>query len=154
MSKYIVSVLEKYNQTLRCSDLQIRIDGINHVLTNADYLIDIDKTMLEKVFSIKLPRQTDIDDVVSQVLSILILEQSASSEAIPSLDILSYQSELAPYFQFYYTIVELGLEDLYKVWITKFRNSGVYKLYVTNVMQNDRALRWRQSMEASRESIW
>lgn len=151
MTKYNSRVLERYNKGLRSHDLASRIKAINMYLNSTENLIEIDQAMLENVFRIPLPKQHELNSVVENILKIKIrhIDSEDKEKAISELDILVYQEKLNPYLQFYFTILELDLEDKFSDWIQRFRASDIFRFYVKNISQNERVIRWGQTLLAS-----
>jgi hypothetical protein len=113
-------------------------------------LIFNDMAMLEKVFDIKIPKQIDLDKCFDNLLAIKLQNSKDKQQAVNYLNILlSYQENLKPYLQFYFTILELGLTDTFTIWIKKFKQSDIYLFHNKNVVQNERCIRWSQSLMAS-----
>ena len=83
------------------------------------------------------------------LLDISLANLSEKKLAVKKLDILLYQEKLRSYLQIYYTIMDLKLEDKFSEWINKFKNSDIYIFYTKNIIQNERAVRWGQTLLAS-----
>ena len=153
MTKYNINLLERYNDNLQSDELRIKINDLNKYLDNFDdKFIDIDKAMLENVFDIKIPTQKELDLCINNVIGIKIRCPKAidKEKAVKDLDIiLSYQENLRPHLQFYFTILELHLKDVFAVWIKKFKESRIYLFHIKNVIKNERAKRWSQTLMAS-----
>lgn len=151
MTKYNVKILENYNEYLQSPYLSYRIKNLNMYLEESEGLIDVDKAMLEKVFNINFPDQTKLTNIVNNILAINIRHSNPDNKrnAVSELDIIVYQEKLNPYLQFYFTILELNLEDKFSDWIDRFRNSELYLFYLNNVISNERAIRWGQTLLAS-----
>ena len=150
---YGVKILEKYNECLECKKLKSKIDELRGmILKSKDNLINADIVILKKVFTIETPLQEDLDLCVDQVLKLTIrhLKPKEKESAVKNLDkILIYQDTLKPYLQFYFTILELDSIDILNEWVDKFKSSHIYRFHLKNVCQNERAIRWGQSLMAS-----
>jgi hypothetical protein len=149
ITKYMCNLLERYNDDLESQSLQTKIQEVNtFLLYNKGTLISFDIFMLEKVFDIKIPSQEDIDTCVSDVLSLHIYAPSSYDTRIFVVgnygefagnardykfdltpitvatrnlyDILHYEDELKIYLQFYFTILDLNLEDEFNDWSGAF----------------------------------
>jgi len=151
MTKYNAKVLEKYNVELKSPNLSSRIKRINMYLDSSENLLAVDMAMMKKVFDIAIPSQTELTKCVDTLLAIPIRHKNAKDkkEAVAKLDILVYQEKLNPYLQFYFTILELNLENKFTDWIERFHASDIFRLYKKNVTQNERAIRWGQTLLAS-----
>jgi len=151
ITTYNANVLEKYNEGLQSPELESRIRAIKMHLNESQNLLDVDMAMLEKVFDISIPDQAELTKVVDHILSITIRHANASKKrnAVKDLNILVYQEKLIPYLQFYFTILELNLEDKFSDWIQRFRDSDIFVFYLKNINQNERAIRWGQTLLAS-----
>ena len=153
MSAYGIKVLEKYNVCLESKKIKSEIDLLrDKIIKSKDNLLNADMVTLKKVFTIKIPSQEDLDLCVDNLLKIKILHSKAKEkeDAVKNLyDLLLYQDSLLPYLQFYFTILELGEPDILYDWISKFKSSDIYHFHVKNVSQNERAVRWGQTLLAS-----
>ena len=151
MTKYNVKVLEKYNKGLQSPELASRIKGINIYLSASEGLLAVDMARLEKVFDIQIPSRSDLSQVRDRLLDIGIRHSTVQDkrDAIKSTNILKYQEKLNPYMQFYFTILELNLENKFTDWIQRFHASDIYRLYVEYATANERMIRWAQTLQAS-----
>lgn len=153
MTRYNIKVLEKYNQTLQSQELNSRIKSIKlYLSSNSKYLIEIDNVMLEKVFDIPIPSESEVVQKRNNLLSIRILDRNPKQKesAVKSLDkLLQYRNKLENYLQFYYTILELDLERDFSSWILRFVDSDIFKFHKNNMIENERALRWGKTLLAS-----
>ena len=122
------------------------------ILRYETQLVSNDMEMLKKVFDIKIPTQVELDNCFEKVLAIKIRNSKPKDkqQAFNDLDILLlYQEKLKPYLQFYFTILELDLTEKFRIWINKFKESYIYRFHIKNVVQNERCIRWTQSLMAS-----
>ena len=153
MTRYNVQVLEKYNETLQSPELKSRIKSINLYLSStAKNLIEIDRAMLEKVFDIPIPSESEVVDERNHILNIKILQNNPKlkENAVRRLEnLLQYRNKLENYLQFYYTILELDLEKDFSDWIIRFVGSDIFKFHKNNMEENERALRWGKTLLAS-----
>jgi hypothetical protein len=151
MNKYNIKVLEKYNEGLQSTDLSTHIDTITSYLDFSENLIAIDTMMLEKVFDIDIPNQENLTQKIYDVLSTRINHPDpvTKRKVVNDLNILSYIEKLQPYLQFYYTILELGLESKFTEWLRRFQSSNIYTFYVKNATETERVIRWGQTLLAS-----
>ena len=153
MSKYIITLLEKYNTISKSFDLHSKIILLNkNIKKSKIFLIECDINMLYNVFSIKVPSQKDFNQCFAEILNIPIRYPNAKKkeEAVKNLEnLLLYQNELNHYLQFYFTILELGFEKIFEDWIVKFKKSEIYLLHLNNVTQSQRSIRWGQTLMAS-----
>lgn len=153
MSLYGVKILEKYNECLESKKLKSKIDALRGmILKSKDDLIKADMVILKKVFTIEIPQQEDLDLCIEKVLKLRIrhLKAKEKESAVKNLDnILIYQDTMKPYLQFYFIILELDSIDIISEWVAKFKSSDIFRFYVKNVSQNERAIRWGQSLMAS-----
>ena len=153
MSKYIITILEKYNFFVESEELKKKIISFDkNIKKSKSVLLKQDINMLNNVFSITMPSQEDLNHSINEILKIAIRysDAVAKKEAVKNLEkLLLYQNDLTHYLQFYFTILELGLEQKFKVWIKKFKKSDIYLLHVNNVTQIERAVRWGQTLLAS-----
>jgi hypothetical protein len=153
MTKYNINLLERYNDDLQSDELNRKIKVLNKYLHRfQDKFIGIDNGMLENVFDIKIPSQKELDLCINNVIGIKIRCPKAidKEKAVKDLDIiLSYQENLKPHLQFYFTILELNLKEVFSVWIKKFKESRIYLFHIKNIIKNERAKRWSQTLMAS-----
>ena len=151
MTKYNIQILEKYNISLLSTEISDHIKRLNKYLKTNTKLVDVDKAMLQKVFNIPIPTQDELTDIRDTILSIPIRESDPDIKikATEALNILVYQEMLNPYLQFYFTIYETNTEDIFAIWIAEFLASDIYIFYEKNVSQNERVIRWGQTLLAS-----
>ena len=153
MALYGVKILEKYNECLESKKLKSKIDALRDmILKLKDDLINADMVNLKKVFTIETPPQEDLDLCIEKVLKLTIRHLNAKEKetAVKNLEkILIYQDTLKPYLQFYFIILELDSIDILSEWVTKFKSSGIFRFNLKNICQNERAIRWGQSLMAS-----
>lgn len=152
MTEYNIHILEKYNEKLMSTELSYHIKKLKRYLNSSkDLLLTVDLSMLEKIFDVQIPMQESLTIVVDNVLGIQIRHSDALNKrkAVSDLDILVYQEKLIPYLQFFFTILELNLQHNFTDWISRFKDSGIYILYINNINQNERAIRWGQTLIAS-----
>lgn len=153
MSLYGLTLLEKYNECLESKKLKSKIDELRGmILKSKDDLINADMVTLKKVFTIKTPRQEDLDLCIEKVLNLTIRHRKAKEKesAVKNLEqILLYQDNLNKYLQFYFTILEFDSSDIINEWVSKFKSSDIYRFHLKNVSRNERAIRWGQSLMAS-----
>ena len=159
MTKYNINLLERYNDDLQSDELRREIKVLNKYLDRfEDKFISIDNAMLENVFDIKIPTQKDLEMCVIKLLIIeipnpnYIIDEKTKfdiEDTVKEFNILSsYEYELSPYLQFYFTILEMNLDNKFSEWIKKFTKSDIYKFYSVNVLNTQRAKRWGQSLSA------
>jgi hypothetical protein len=175
ITKYMCNLLERYNEDLESQSLHTKIQEVNtFLLSNKGTLISFDMIMLEKVFDIKIPSQEDLDTCLSDVLSLNIYAPSPYETRIfvvgnygqfsgnphnykfelrpievatqKLYDILRYEDELKIYLQFYFTILDLNLEDEFNDWLNRFENSKIYYFYTNNILKNEQARRWAKTL--------
>ena len=153
MSLYGVKILEKYNECLESKKLKSEIDLLRGmIIKSKDDLLKADIATLTKVFTIKTPRQEDLDLCIEKLFKLTIrhLKPKEKESVVKNLhQLLLYQDTLLPYLQFYFTILELDSIDILNKWVFKFKSSDIYRFYVKNVSRNERAIRWCQSLMAS-----
>jgi hypothetical protein len=153
MALYGIKILKKYNECLESKKLKSKIDALRGMIVKSkDDLIKADMVILKKVFTIETPRQEDLDFCIEKVLKLTIRHHKAKEKesAVKNLEqILIYQDTLKPYLQFYFIILELDSIDIISEWVAKFKSSDIFLFYLKNVSQNERAIRWGQSLMAS-----
>ena len=156
MTKYNINLLERYNDDLQSDKLRSKIKHLKKYLDHK--YIDIDKAMIENVFDIKIPTQKDLEMCIIKLLMIKIpnTQDIRDEKYLKNIEdtvkilnsLLSYEYELSPYLQFYFTILEMNLEDKFSGWIKNFKESDIYTFYIVNNLNNQRAKRWSQSLTA------
>lgn len=153
MSLYGVKLLEKYNECLESKKLKSKIDVLRGmILKSKDDLLNADMVTLKKVFTIKTPRQEDLDLCIEKVFNLTIRHPKAKEKesAVKNLEqILLYQNTLNQYLQFYFSILEVDSVDIISEWVAKFKSSDIFRFHLKNVSRNERAIRWSQSLMAS-----
>ena len=173
ITKYMCNLLERYNKDLQSQDVDIKIKKSNiFLLDNKHKLIEFDMVMLQKVFDIKIPSQEDLDKCISDVLNLKIyapyetrrfvmggcgkfvgraheykFDLEPIKDATRNLyDILLYEDELKIYLQFYFTILELNLDDEFSEWLNVFEQSEIYSFYTKNIVKNEQSRRWAKTL--------
>lgn len=114
--------------------------------------IMLDLIKLKEGLEIEHPPQEDLDIARKGLLEIPIRYRNASvkEQLFDRLeDLLEYQDLLQPFLDMYFTILELDLEDAYGVWVQSFCKSKIYRFYIENKIENDRAWRWGETLLAS-----
>jgi hypothetical protein len=153
MCQYIITILEKYNFSIESEELNNKIILFTkNIKKSKSVLLKQDISMLNNVFSITIPTQEDLNHSINEILKIAIRypDAVAKEKVVQNLEtVLLYQNELNHYLEFYFTILELGLQNKFKVWIKKFKKSDIYVLHINNVTQIERAVRWGQTLLAS-----
>lgn len=157
MSKYMIFILERYNKNLDSKLISSKIKQFKkYLVMSQDTLIQADIDMMETIFHHPVPDEKDLKKCINNILSINIPEDGEplllpllkkETEILEKL--LEYQDNLSSYLQFYFTILELELEDIFGDWIEKFRESDIYRFHINNSIQNERAQRWSYSLIAS-----
>ena len=156
LSKYQIQVISRYNKDLKSKLLDDDIKKINGKLTKQS--IDYDIKELNKIFSSGVLDQGLIDHLVDTVLSVSIFDQTtAKNKAIKDVEsITAFRDTISPYFDAYYTILELGLDKVmskYKKWVEKFAASRVFSFYTQNSSKIIRLERWCQTLSGSIDQI-
>ena len=114
--------------------------------------IVVDLLTLEEGLEIKHPPQEDLDVARKELLDIPIRYRNASvkEQRFDRLEeLLGYQERLQPFLDMYFTILELDLEDAYDKWVQRLCKSKLYRFYIQNKIENDRAWRWGETLLAS-----
>lgn len=152
ITKYNVHVMSRYNQILKSKEFEKKISYINTYIEGLKKSIQLDKIILEKVFDIPIPTQKRIDGLHNSILE-MTFDSTTRKKKVKNYekykDIISYEEKLEPYLQFYYTIQELNLDDIYSDWLNRFKTSKIYKIYIHNAESNDIVLRWCLAMIGS-----
>ena len=114
--------------------------------------VGLDLIMLNECFRIELPSQEKLNKTRANLLEIPIryINASVKEQCFDRLEeIIDYQYRLEPFLDMYYTILELELKDDYSNWVSEFLKSRIYKFYIANKIENDRACRWGETLLAS-----
>ena len=154
MTKYNIKLLENYNIEMKSSRITSNIKDLKIFLEKyGNYLLKKDQDILEKVFEIQVPEQNIVTRVISGILSCSLLStEEDKNKAIESFNIMDYEIRLKKYLQFHYTIIELGLLPLFKIWNNRFLNSNIYLFYIKNNKKTERSRRWVQTLSASKKA--
>ena len=68
-------------------------------------------------------------------------------DAIEKLNkVLLYEDKLKIYMQFYFTILELNLQDEFGDWLNRFEQSDIYYFYTKNILKNEQSRRWAKTL--------
>lgn len=149
-NKYIRYMLEQYknNQNLTNDEKEIVNSAISQYFLHTD-CINTEIAKLNKLFNIKLPNDNQIHKLIDSILSIPIRETNPEKKQNIDITILDYISEMKPYLQFYYIIIELNEQENYKSWLEDPRLRVYIDFYYNNATQINRALRWRDTLLAT-----
>jgi serine/threonine protein kinase len=139
----------------RVADPEVK-DRINALSTrlaeSKERCIEEDLAILGDVFNIELPQQEELSEAREQLLKLPIRHRNASvkEQRFDNLEaMLKYQDETQPFLDSYFTLMELGFDEEYTVWVEAFCRSRVYKFYIANKIENDRSWRWGETLLAS-----
>lgn len=108
--------------------------------------------LLDKCFTLELPTETEIETGRNKVLNLSLscrVVQQKRDQVEALIYLTQYESNLKPYLDIYFTILELQLEGSYQTWAERFEASRAYQVYKVNVAPNQRALRWGASLMMS-----
>ena len=147
-------IMIKYISTL-VKDNSIQDKDKKYILSHINNLeqipIEIDKQRLNKVFSIKLPSQIEIDDIMKSVLetSITHINPEYKVKVMQKISIFDYIKDIEPYVEFYYIISFLRLEYIYSSWYNEFSSSDVYRSYKHNKENKQRVMRWSDTLSST-----
>ena len=150
---YNLRLLEGYNQHLESEEISSRIDALLGYLEYSEQLIELDKKTLTNVFcDVKLPDPSILESRCKMVLSVSIRHGSAQEKLRHVADlksILEYREALAPYLQMYYTILGLGLDEVFSEWLERFTSSPMFSFSRKYESLAEQASRWAKTMECS-----
>lgn len=152
LTKYQRYILEKYNKILRSKDLVRLINGIGKDLDRSAISRDI--AVLNGVFDITPPKpgwNKIIDDLTS--VSPFSMNLELKLLVVKNMvELMEYVYDVKPYFDMYYTILELGLEkdpSEYGKWVKKFIVSENYRFYTENLDTLMEGIRWTETLLSS-----
>lgn len=173
VTKYMSTMLEKYNKNLGSLEVKLIIKEIEmYLLKNEKKLIDLDMSMLYKVFTIKTPLQDELDECAQVLLNLKIylpvqIRRFVTGEHPSSYkfdydtiqkttdklsSLLTYDDEIQSYMQMYFSILELKLDDKFNDWIDMFKKSDIYHFYTHNHLRNIRLQRWAKTLLSSSQN--
>jgi hypothetical protein len=154
VSLYSLKTIEK--MSIFSINFERKIKQLIDIIKTKEHLIEIDKKILEKVFKINIPIQQKLDSCIEEIFDISIRNNKPhiKLETCNKLfTIISYQKEMEPYLNIYYTILELNIVDKFNEWIHKFESSELFQFYKKNVGKTERAKRWCITLKNSIEWI-
>ena len=117
------------------------------------YMIEIDKTLLNKVFKIPIPDMDKMKNAMDTILTIKITNPNPDIKNKVTHNLHKYTSffeKIKPYMIYYYTIKELNLKEDYSGWLEKFENSEQFKIYTRNIRFYHISTRWGKTLLASK----
>ena len=151
--KYQLYILEKYNQNLKSRSLDDLIVNNRRKLVTRNIGFDI--AGLNGVFTVKVPN-FDWKDLIHTITSVMPYTATipAKKSVIKYMKPLTdYISSVKPYFDMYYTILELGLEkerkSTYGEWVRNFTSSENFTFYTENIDFITEGIRWSQTLSDS-----
>lgn len=125
-----------------------RIVGRRIRLPNKVAMINTDKTALKEFSQISLPDENDIIVLSDYLLSIRLGSNYDRNRMIQFLARSDFIRQLGPFFQYFYTIKELRLKNIYEQFMTSFENSPHYLLYNRLSRRIERTRRWCQVLQS------
>lgn len=154
LSKYLILLLNGYNNTLYSKQLTKDVNKINeHISNNKNNMIKNDKKMLLTYKDIKIPNIIKIKDYYSRILNIRINSKKIKHKKQEVLQLINiyfsnikFFFDILPYLQLLYTIKEIKCVNIYKNFILSFTKSEHYQLYIQNNIEVDRAYRWSHTL--------
>jgi hypothetical protein len=153
LNTYNIVLLSNYNKQIKEKEITLQLKKWNSYLTKKKKsFILSDKRMLHTFFDIFIPQQDELDNIVKKVLAIPIRhsDHMYKQNTVKELNrILLYHEQVQLYLDIYFNVIELGLSEIYNDWIVPFKQSNIYLFYNKNVTQNQRAIRWGQTLLAS-----
>ena len=146
VSQYMIDLLENYNENLKYQNIYNIIDNLkNNIKHNKNLLLSNDIEELEKVFDIFVPPKTTLVKICKNILSIYKYNEQIM-EVFKDYVIEKFLDKIEPYLLFYYTILQLNLENNFIDWIKRFTHSDIYKFYNENILLIKRTEKWYHSI--------
>lgn len=149
---YLIQVLVNYNKKLGNVELEKQISFYKRKLELNKVLIEVDYFWLEQVFKIAIPTQQELDFAISNILSIQIDNKNPALKLtnIGKLNhTTSWVKKYVPYLEYYYTILELNLQEEFTEWINKLHTSEIWFFYERNIFSVQQSFKWRYSLKNS-----
>lgn len=153
LSKYQLYTLENYNKTIKSKSLDSLISDIRKSLVLDEIKIDMKK--LYTFFDIPVP-DSDWADRIHTITSIMPYDVNSSVKSSGKrylTPLIKYIKQVKPYFDMYFTILELGLDiehkSTYGVWVKNFRESDSFKFYGQNIDFITEGIRWCKVLDGS-----
>ena len=63
--------------------------------------------------------------------------------------LINLEDHVKIYLQFFFTILELNLDDEFSEWLNVFEQSEIYSFYTKNIVKNEQARRWAKTLLVS-----
>jgi hypothetical protein len=146
MAMYTVYVLDRYNVGLKDSNVAGCISRIVKSIENDHSLVQADRTRLEKYKRIRYSTINRGD------LEVLIQAPDDDKHRVAK-GFVDTCALLDPYVQFYYTIIELDLLDMFSEWLTSFYDSKYFESCVLERVDRERVRRWIVTLKLSMRSM-
>lgn len=105
-------------------------------------LIQNDIVMLSRYTKIPLTDEIKINELSKYILSIMIGDKFSKRKIDTFIEYSQFTVMLSPYFQYLYTIRELGLNKQYSSFIKNFINSPQYTQYKKYIYLIEKTRRW------------
>jgi hypothetical protein len=149
LTKYSLHILKGYNEHSKSFTIIKNIKKLETLLEQSDkQMIEMDNTILNEYKNIKIPNTEELVNRCNDLLSIGI--ESIKIIHLPSFNriidsfmkLYSIFTDILPYLQIVYTIKELKLDSIYKVFLAAFLSSNQYKTYIENYRMFNKTVRW------------
>lgn len=144
MTKYTIKILNNYNKCLKSPIIGDKIKELLTSISSPDGYIAMDNARLSKVFNIKLPDMDELRNDMGAILDIPVGDKGHHTLIDRFITNSKFISDLQPYMQMYYTILELDLTSNYKDWIEKFQTEYYYS---NNISMVSKTMRWIYTLQ-------
>ena len=149
LARYQVYVLENYNRVLKSKSLDKLIGNIKQELIPAN--IDNDLKDLNNVFESQFLMRSDWEEIVQDVINRMVHQYIWNPYIVTFVTkVYALISNIEPYFDAYYSILELGLDkeypEKYGKWVNKFTQSDIFMHYTQNLDILTEGLRWVETL--------
>jgi len=157
-SNILISTLEKYNNAnIKSEEISEIVKYTRDMMKNSKEKNKIDATrldnaILDKVLTIDVPSQNQLDTRMKQILNITLemgsQDKTITQNFISELNTFSsFFESVSKYLLMYYIIMELDIHQYYNKWMNDFKMSEQLKFYAKNIARYRNTVRWTKSLE-------
>ena len=156
MSLYNIMIMRGYYEMYGQEKIKAQIDLMEMMLEKyKPKLQERDYILFEKFHDIKIPNVEELEHSMKSLMDIKLNQKNRYDyDEVEFVREMFFENSeffrrMQPYFQFIYTLKEVGLEEEYTNVLTDFYGSPQYILYNRLLVRFRQAERWSQTLEGA-----